>query len=992
MTRKLPQTALRGDLWLAFRQYVLSAAAWRSLVPWILLCMGGIFAGDVLCHLIAESLWFSELGYDQIFVSQVMIRAVLWLFALGATGSILGFNLVLAHQHQYRQVVTLSSKRATLFSLGRYLLVILGFSLLIAYVLAQTAQIALQFWQPPSAPPTSQVLQPFSLSSATQVLHHWVTRPWQLVLVLGLAGLLIVKPMLLLTGISIGLSLGMGLIFSNHWTQLLAFVHATNFSQVDPIFGRDIAFYVFRLPILELFRFWTVGVLLVSLAGVLLVYLLSGNSLSQGGSPGFSPQQQRHLYGLSAGLMFALAVGFWLDRYQLLYSTQGVLFGAGYTDSHIDLPARTLLSFGGVAIALFLTWRTCFWIKSRPRYSLLGLLGIYMGSVWIGAVFLPQFIQSIIVQPNELTREKPYIERSIELTRQAFDLNTVETKTFAPNAKLTPDRLQANNVTIRNIRLWDTRPLLEANRQLQRIRLYYEFPDADIDRYTLKATQNTPTASSTTEKRQVLVSARELDYSAVPAKAQTWVNKHLIYTHGYGFTMSPVNVAESSGLPTYFVKDIGTETDDGTLQTTTDEIRASIPTGRPRIYFGELTNNYIMTGTRERDKELDYPSEKGNVYNTYDGTGGIAMGAVWKRGIFAVYFKDWRLLFSRNFTTDTQVVFRRQIQARVQKVAPFLKLDREPYLVAANVDPQDSEESSKSTLYWIMDAYTTSDRYPYSDPGQESFNYIRNSVKVVVDAYNGDVTLYSINQEDPILQTWQNAFPDLFQPFSSMPATLRSHIRYPVDLFRIQSQSLLTYHMTDPQVFYNREDQWRMPNEIYGDESQPVQPYYLTMKLPDEDSEEFILLSPFTPVRRNNLIGWLAARSDGDEYGKRLLYEFSKRELIFGPEQIEALINQDPVISQQISLWNTQGSRVIQGNLLIIPIDNSLLYVEPLYLEAEETSVPILARVIVVYENQIVMAKTLEAGLDSIFKPSKSNSDAIVRPVEELPPLTQGET
>lgn len=977
MARKVPRTLLGGDLWSNPDLHTLSTQTWKMMGRLALFFFGAVFAADILCHVLAESLWFSSLGYQRVFFTQLAARVSLWMLSLGATGSILGLNLTLAWRRRYLEPVALPPQRTTLWALAQYLIIVIGLGLLIVCVLGQTGQTALQFWN--ASTPGPQFLQPFSWSSVAMLLKQWGAAPWQLLIVAGLVGLLLLNSNLLLIGFSLALSLGMGLIFSNHWTQVLACLQSTRFNQPDPMFGQDVAFYVFALPVLELLRFWAVGVSLVSLASVLLVYLLSGDSFSQGGVPVFSPRQQRHLYGLSAGVMFVLVVGLWIDRFQLLYSTQSVLFGAGYTDSHISLPAMTLLSWGGVAIALFLTGRTCFWATSRPHHGLLKLLGLYMGCVLVGSVLLPQVVQSIIVQPNELARERPYIERSIQFTRKAFDLESIEAETFKPTAKLTPQRLQANDGTIRNVRLWDTRPLLEANRQLQRIRLYYEFPDADIDRYTLKVPPKSGSLTTAPEKRQVLISARELDYEAVPKEAQTWVNRHLIYTHGYGFTVSPVNVAQPSGLPAYFVKDIGTETDDSTLQTATDEIRASIPTEHPRIYFGELTTNYVMTGTREQNKELDYPSGDDNVYNTYDGTGGITIGSAWRRGLFSIYLRDWRLLVSRSFTSDTKVLFRRQLKARVQTLAPFLKLDQEPYLVAA------SPEQSPSTLYWIIDAYTISDRYPYSDPGNEAFNYIRNSVKVVVDAYNGDVTFYSIDETDPILQTWQKVFPGLFRPINQMPTSLRSHIRYPVDLFRIQSQSLLTYHMTDPQVFYNREDQWQIPNEIYGGESQPVEPYYLTMKLPGANSEEFILLSPFTPVRRNNLIAWLAARSDGDQYGKRLLYQFPKRELVFGPEQIEALINQDPIISQQISLWNTQGSRAIQGNLLIIPIDNSLLYVEPLYLEAEEASVPILARVIVVYENQIVMAETLEESLDSIFQPSKKKNTAIVRPVEALP-------
>jgi hypothetical protein len=509
---------------------------------------------------------------------------------------------------------------------------------------------------------------------------------------------------------------------------------------------------------------------------------------------------------------------------------------------------------------------------------------------------------------------------------------------------------------------------------LQQIRLYYKFLDADIDRYNLKTDVGI-------NKQQVIIAARELDYNAVPQQAKTWINKHLIYTHGYGFTLSPVNQVGAGGLPDYFVKDIGTDADDDSALKTSDEsIRASIPIGKPRIYYGEITNNYVMSSTKAN--ELDYPSGDENVYNTYDGKGGVRLSSWWRRLLFAQYLKDWQMLLSRNITSESKLLFRRNINQRIRAIAPFLRYDSDPYLVTANVgDANDAQ--TQNYLYWIVDAYTTSRRYPYSDPGKNEFNYIRNSVKVVIDAYHGDVDFYVADPQDPIIQSWSVIFPRLFKPLDAMPATLRRHLRYPQDFFSVQSERLLTYHMTDPQVFYNREDQWQIPQEIYGDQPRAVQPYYLIMKLPTAQSEEFILLLPFTPTQRTNLIAWLAARSDGEEYGKLLLYQFPKQQLVYGTEQIEALINQDPVISQQISLWNRQGSRALQGNLLIIPIERSLLYVEPLYLEAERNSLPTLVRVIVVYENRIVMAETLDQALQAIFQPTQPKTPAIVRPLEQ---------
>ncbi|NJM85229.1 MAG: COG1615 family transporter [Leptolyngbyaceae cyanobacterium RM2_2_21] len=580
--------------------------------------------------------------------------------------------------------------------------------------------------------------------------------------------------------------------------------------------------------------------------------------------------------------------------------------------------------------------------------------------VLLGGIIAPVVVQRLVVQPNELARERPYIERSIAFTRSAFDLDNIQVEFFEPDYALTLQDLEQNSQTINNIRVWDTRPLLESNRQLQQIRLYYEFLDADVDRYSLIRDDGT------IDRRQVLISARELNYEQVPTEAKTWVNEHLIYTHGYGFTISPVNTAADSGLPDYFIQDIA-------HVPSSEVVRRSIPVGEPRIYFGELTDTYVMTRTRV--EELDYPSGSDNVYNTYGGRAGITIGSWWQRLLFAKHLNDWQMLFTADFTPDTRLLFRRNIKERIETIAPFLRFDADPYLVVADVDQTDIEKAPEAVikrdepnyLYWIIDAYTTSARYPYSDPGSYDFNYIRNSVKIVVDAYHGSVNFYVADATDPIIQTWGKLFPNMFQSLDDLPPALREHIRYPQDFYQVQSDQLMTYHMTDPQVFYNREDQWRAPSEIYAKESQVVEPYYLIMRLPAQESAEFILLRPFTPAQRNNLVAWLAASSDGDRYGQMLLYRFPKQELVFGPEQIEARINQDPQISQRISLWDTQGSRANQGNLLVIPIEQSLLYVEPLYLEAEQNRLPILARVIVVYQNRIAMAATLEQSLEAVF-------------------------
>ena len=997
----------------------MSRRLWNQIFRFVTLLVGLWLAWDLLSHLVVEILWFQEVGYLAAFLKRLQTQLILWVVVFSTSAGFCFSNLFLANRLKYRKesvepLVSGSkleksiqtSQRTTshnssktqnsprpsaTLTLRSLLPVVLGLSLVVGMMLLHYGKIVVSLWRP-GIPNATPLLPPiFNLVSAQQLLVQQLpAQIWQLGVLGVIVAALFVRPQFWLSAIAFALSLFWALILSRHWGGILQYFHPTAFNTVDPLFKRDISFYVFSFPVWQLLDFWLGGLFLFGLVAVTLIYLVSGDSISQGKFSGFSQSQLHHLYGLGSSVAAMIAVHYWLHRYQLLYFTHGIIYGAGYTDIHVQLPVDICLGTLAVAIALFLLWRTIFWSK-HLRLPLRGLV-LYLALTVIANFLLPEAVQRLVVQPNELARERPYLQRSIAFTRAAFDLNNIEVRTFDPEGKLTYADLQENNLTIRNIRLWDTRPLLQTNRQLQQIRLYYKFPDADIDRYTLKQ-------EVSTEKQQVIIAARELDYSAVPQQAQTWINKHLVYTHGYGFTLSPVNRVGPSGLPYYFVKDIGTSAridENRALQTSSEGIRSSLPIGTPRIYYGEITNTYVMTSTKV--KEFDYPSGNDNVYNTYDGTGGVPLTSWWRRGMFAQALKDWQMLFTRNFTPATRLLFRRNINQRIRAIAPFLDYDNDPYLVVAKANDGGNKPRPQNFLYWIVDAYTTSAHYPYSDPGKNGFNYIRNSVKVVIDAYNGNIDFYVAYPQDPIIQSWAAIFPGMFKPLDAMPATLRSHIRYPEDLFSIQSERLLTYHMTDSQVFYNREDQWQIPTEIYGSETRSVEPYHLIMKLPLVETrnlaslqEEFILLHPFTPTQRNNLIAWLAARSDGEQYGKLVLYQFPKQQLVYGPEQIEARINQDPVISQQISLWNRQGSRAIQGNLLVIPIErclttsrcaSTLLYVEPLYLEAERNSLPTLVRVIVAYENRIVMAETLEQALQTIFKPDQESTPAIVRPVE----------
>jgi uncharacterized membrane protein (UPF0182 family) len=524
----------------------------------------------------------------------------------------------------------------------------------------------------------------------------------------------------------------------------------------------------------------------------------------------------------------------------------------------------------------------------------------------------------------------------------------VEVKPFPEEGSLTWEILQQNQSTLSNVRLWDAEPLLATYRQLQEIRPYYQFPYVDVDRYRIGG-----------ELRQVMHAARELDFAQVPPAAQTWVNRRFFYTHGYGLTLSPVNVVTPEGLPDFFLADIPPR-----ISPRYPEVAEVLQVDQPALYYGELTTTEVFVGAEAR--ELDYPAADHYVYSSYRGTGGVPIPHLWQRFLYAWHFRDLRILLSRELSPNTRFLYRRQIRERVRQVMPFLLYDQDPYLVIQG-----------GKLYWFFDAYTISRYYPYSEYLPDfPFNYIRNSVKAVLDAYNGSIDWYIADPQDPLIQAYARIYPTLFKPLEAMPEPLRQHLRYPQDLFRLQAQQFATYHMTDPRLFYNREDQWQIPNQFRKGRRLPMQPQYLILTLPEErqkgspNEPEFVLLSPFTPLNKQNMVAWMAARCDGENYGKLLVYEFSKQRLIYGPEQVEARVNQDPAISEQIALWNEHGSRVNLGTLLVIPIETSLLYVQPLYLEAEQSRLPQLTRVIAAYEDRVVMEPTLAQALEALFSPT----------------------
>jgi uncharacterized protein len=751
---------------------------------------------------------------------------------------------------------------------------------------------------------------------------------WELDDQLGLPGRAVLEPLIrrLLLPVIAVIAVLSGLRAGASWEMVLGYVNGTPFGVADPLFGRDLSFYVFDLP---LWRFiyggamtLVIGTLLLSVA----TYVLLRSLVLTAQGPRLAAGARTHLLGLGAVLLLLRGVGFWLDRYELLYSPRGVVFGASYTDVHATLPA-----LGALTALAFLCAAACVFQITRPGWGFLVAGLVVLGVVWAGGLGVwPSLLQRFQVTPNELVAERPYIEYNIRMTRQAYGLEKVKEQDFPAEDRLTSAALERNSLTIKNIRLWDHRPLLTSFAQLQEIRTYYKFADVDVDRYTVNG-----------EYRQIMLSAREMSYQHLPSRV--WINEHLTFTHGFGLVAGPVNRITPEGLPDLFIKDIPPSVTGGLPKIT-----------RPEIYYGELSNEYVIV--RTKSQELDYPAGDQNVYSRYTGRGGVPIGGFLRKLAFAIRFGEIKILLSDDISGESRVMMYRRVAERVRQAAPFLRFDHDPYLVIA----------ADGRLVWIVDAYTTTDRYPYAQPDR-GLNYIRNSVKATVDAFDGKVVFYIADPSDPLIRTWARAFPGLFTPMDRMPEDLRPHVRYPEDLFSLQARMYGTYHMQDPQVFYNKEDLWNIPRMTQDGRDHEMEPYFTIMRLPGEKREEFTLLTGFNPARRDNMIAIIAARADAPNYGSLIVYTFPKQKLVYGPRQIDARINQDPVISAAFSLWNQQGSRVLRGSLLAIPIEESLIYVQPIYLSAEQGALPELRRVIVAFGNQIAMEPTLEQSLQRIF-------------------------
>ncbi len=739
-------------------------------------------------------------------------------------------------------------------------------------------------------------------------------------------------------GITLFFGFIMGSFASGYWIDFLKFLHPSSFHLKEPIMNKDVGFYLFYLPLYQILLRWYFTALVLSSVLVLFFYNLHGLFRLQKNRVEIKTSIKKHLLLLGAFFALGVCAHYILSIYNLLYSSNGAAFGASYADVHAQIPAyKTIVVVTAILTLLLFSY------PFHKKVSLVGgalslWLVVLVGFVWI----YPSLMERYIVKPTELQKETPYIANNIQFTSKAYGLDKIQIKPFAADNNASYRDILENHNTIENIRLWDRRPLLQTYKQLQEIRLYYDFKNIAVDRYRFD------------KYTEVAAGVRELPVSNIPSRAQTWVNRHLIYTHGYGIVMNPVNEITPNGMPNLIVKDIPPHSS------------APLKLDQTAIYYGEATNQFVLVDTKA--KEFDYPKGEKNVYTHYKGDGGVEISSLFRRFVYAWKFSDIDTLFTSYLQNKSRIMFHRNITERAATLAPFLAYDKEPYAVVGK----------DGKIYWILDTYTTSDMYPYAEPLsgnpiQRGVNYIKNSVKVVIDAYNGDVSFYALDSDDALLQTYEKIYPKLFKPFEKMPKFLQAHIRYPTDLFDIQVKIYNAYHMTDPKVFYNQEDYWQIPNVIYQGVQQKMVPYYIIMRLPDMKKEEYILMLPLNPSTKDNMVAWMCARCDIPHYGDLIVYTLPKEKLIYGPMQIEARINQKPEISAELTLWGQQGSRVIKGNQLVIPIKNSFIYVEPVYLQSEEGQIPQLKRVIVAFKDKIAMRKTLYEALQAVFGVSIPN-------------------
>ncbi len=744
-----------------------------------------------------------------------------------------------------------------------------------------------------------------------------------------------------------------GITMMAQWPTLALFWYAPRAAgtALDPIFGRPLNFYLFTLPAWELIDGWllTLAVAMCA-AAIVFLFITSGSRTLERRRLSYGSAPWRGLSMTAAFLLLVLAVMVYVDRFSMLLEHHTIFDGVNYTDAHVSIPGLLL-----VCAALLLGALLAAANAVRDSRGVLIAAAVAPAAICYVLVGVAGwYVSSFIVKPNQLVREEPYIMHNIELTRKAFGLDTFQQQEFPAETTVDATDPAHNQATLDNIRLWDWHALQDTLRQVQEIRTYYDFPDIDIDRYVLNGSM-----------REVMLAERELNVDKLPVSSRNWINEKLIYTHGYGVTMNPVNGFTPEGLPTLLLSNMPVQSTVAGLKVT-----------RPEIYFGEMTNTDVYVKTRQQ--EFDYPQGQGNNLTSYQGTGGIELGGFLRRVLLATELGDLGTLpFSDDVNPGSRLLMRRNIRERVARLAPFLIFDQDPYVVVGD----------DGRLSWVMDGFTTSDSYPYATRyslGDTAINYMRNSVKVVIDAYNGSVTFYVFDGADPVVAAYRGIFPSLFKDAAAMPADLRKHVRYPEALFRVQSEVYGLYHMTRPEVFFNREDLWTVATETSlaaGQQVvQPMSPNFVLMKLPGGTAEEFVEILPFTPANRNNLIGWIAGRSDGANYGTAVVYDFPKTRLIDGPQQIEARIDQNAQLSGQLTLWNQQGSHVLRGSLLVIPSGKALLYAEPIYLQAEQSPMPELRLVVLALQDKLAYGTTFQAALASLFGGEASSLSATEAP------------
>jgi uncharacterized membrane protein (UPF0182 family) len=922
---------------------------WKLPSIVVLSALALIAGAWLLSRLMVEWQWFEQFGFQSVLLKR-------WWYQLLAFASVFGIGLLLQLKQlqrcwRLREIQTRKElplrpilrleNRQLVLALVSLMVLLIGS---LGYLLIQAKGVI-------AAPFSGEVMSGLSV---LRDLPSLALLAWMALLIPPL----LAWPLTTLQAILTAALAASATALARGWSLWLPALLASPFGERDPLTGLDLSFTVLRLPAIHLLLSVAIAQIAVGLAACLLLTLSEGTSLSDLTFRGLSRQQQDVLQPQLALLAFVAGLSSALAPFDLMVEGSGVAAGAGWVDLHVRLPLRLLL-----ALLLFLTAASL--VVPVPagwlRRGVLIPLSITSLTVPLSEWVLAPLAQRFLVQPRELALETPYLQRSILATRKAFGLERVRNLTLEPRQRLSAADLASSPGTLDNIRLWDSQPLIAANRQLQQLRLYYTFSTADVDRYPLQG------LSPRDISQQVLIAARELDSQALPKGSRTWLNKHLVFTHGHGFTVSPVNAAGPDGLPLYFVKDLGRGArvqGIPQLGISDAEARQALPIGRPSLYFSSGPALYAIAPTKV--KEFSYPEGDLNVYTHYNGTVGIPLAQPWQKLAAALYLREPRLLFTGSITPRSLLLLRRQVNKRLEALAPFLSFESKPYLVTTRVTGGKGYRSEQHQ-YWLLDGFTKSRSYPYSDPNPNGFRYFRNPVKAVVDAHDGRLWLYVTETNDPVLQTWRKAFPELFQPIEAMPKSLQQHIRVPQSQFDIQSERLLRYHVTDVRTFYNGDDVWSVPLEIYGNKTTPVQPYYVTMELPGENRSEFVMLLPFTPLRRSNLVGWLAARNDPPNYGELLLVRFPQQRLLLGPQQVSALTDQDPTISLQFGLWNRMGSRLFRGNMLVLPIGEGLLYVEPVYLQSKANDLPTLVQVVVTDGSNFVMERNLQKALEKLM-------------------------